>query len=440
VSTTAAQLPTTIVGESKLNRWLALLPIFLIALAIRVYWLPEIGFIGDIEHFAVWMQIMEDEGVLRFYDDEYRMGAWDRTYPPLSTFIFHGIRIGYESVYGDMPAERDVKRTPEFIRAMKMLPMIAELLIIVAVYTWLIDRSLLMRILIPGILAIHPGLIITTTWWGQNEAIYTMFLVLALLALNRDRPLLAWILFALAIMVKQPAVFLGPLLLVLTFRRYGLRTTAISMVSAGALCLAMFAPFMTATPPDVVLAPYLKASDAFPYFSNNAYNFWHGVATIEKGAYVPFEDRAYRDNRMLFDLITVKQASLIMFGSYILLIMVLAWKHHAQRHEFILAAALFFGLFTLPTQVHERYLYPAAVFLVIALAQDRRLWLPALGVALLYPYNLYSVAIWHQTRDIAAIGRMFPTLPTSIANTLLFALTVFMVLRPPNKALIRESN
>src|SRR5262249_19326214 len=54
-------------------------------------------------------------------------------------------------------------------------------------------------------------------------------------------------------------------------------------------------------------------------------------------------------------------------------------------------AALYFGFFMLPTQIHERYLCMAALLALIATAQDRRMWWVAAGLALTFSFNVLNV-------------------------------------------------
>jgi hypothetical protein len=49
----------------------------------------------------------------------------------------------------------------------------------------------------------------------------------------------------------------------------------------------------------------------------------------------------------------------------------------------------------LPTQIHERYLYPAAALSVIAIVQDRRMWFIAPVLALSFTTNVLAVADEH---------------------------------------------
>src|SRR5215217_5589620 len=65
--------------------------------------------------------------------------------------------------------------------------LLTELSIIVLAYWWARSRHKRPWI-IPCLLAVSPGLIANTMWWGQNDALVGLFVVLSLIALNRDRP------------------------------------------------------------------------------------------------------------------------------------------------------------------------------------------------------------------------------------------------------------
>lgn len=374
------------------RRWLPLAGVLLLALVVRLNFITDPAYRGDLRHFAYWVRVIEQRGVFDFYDPELRLGVWDRTYPPLSTLAFGGIL----HLNGWAPPTREALQYPNYIVLLKLLPVVSEIALIGAVYLWLLNRPVL-RWLIPGLLAISPGLVATSAWWGQYDAPFTLFLVLALIALNRDHPIIAWLLFGVAVLLKQPAIVLGPLLLVVTFRRYGWRTTALSMGLCGVLCVAVVVPFALRSPLVEVLSPYLRAGDAYPNLTNNAYNTWYALASLHKGGEVLFEDPQYRDSipviAALSSAITYKHVGLFLFGLFTLLLMTVFWRQAGERREFVWAAALFFGFFMLPTQVHERYLYPAAVLTLIAVAQERRLLWVAVALIPTFSYNILAVLI-----------------------------------------------
>jgi hypothetical protein len=401
------------------RRWLPLNALLLLALFVRLPSMAGYAHESDSRHFAAWMRVIDDHGVWQFYDADLRMDAQDRTYPPLSTLSFAAL----VSVNGFAPDPRFALDNPAFVILLKVFPVICELALVAAVYLWLIDR-LRLRWLIPGALAVAPGLIATSSWWGQYDAPFTLFLVLALIALNRDRPILAWLLFAAALLLKQPAAVFAPILLVVTFRRYGARKLILGMIGGGALYAAVSLPFVLNSGFADALSPYLRASDAFPYLSNNAYNLWFALATIHKGSVMLFREPAYADALTVLGGISYKLIGLALFGGFALLIAAVCWRQARQQREFLWSAALFFGFFLLPTQVHERYLYPGVVLLLIAVAQDRRLLLPALIAVLTYSYNIYAVTLtwlW----DVPIISPYGLALPTALVNVAVFCLLVY---------------
>src|SRR5690606_29757797 len=109
-------------------------------------------------------------------------------------------------------------------------------------------------------------------------------------------PVAAWIMFAIAVLLKQPALVLGPLLLVITYKRYGWRLAVMGLAVSGALCAIVIAPFALSSGLENALAPYLKAGDAYPFLSNNAYNFWYAVGSLQHhGIMVQFQDKTFSD-------------------------------------------------------------------------------------------------------------------------------------------------
>jgi len=400
------------------RRWIPLNALILLALFVRLPSMAGIAHEGDLRHFAQWMRIIDQQGVLQFYDPIYRMNIQDRTYPPLSMLSFDIL----VRAYGFSPDPRLALENPNFVVLLKIFPVVCEIALIAAVYLWLIDRPKL-RWLIAGALALAPGLIATTSWWGQYDAPYTLFLVLALMALNRKRPILAWIMFGLAVLVKQPAVVLAPILLVVTFRRYDWRKTVLGIAASVGVYAAVSLPFALSTGVENALTPYLRASDAFPYLSNNAYNLWFALASLHKGAVILFREPAYLDSIAMFGGIPYKWIGLLLFGSFALLIMAVCWRQMGEQREFVWASALFFGFFILPTQVHERYLYPAVVLLLIAVAQDERVAWTALLAVITYSYNIYAVTL-SDLWDIPLITPHGLALPIALINVVIFLFLV----------------
>lgn len=397
------------------RRWLPLVLLLTLALAVRLPFAPDPAYRGDLIHFARWIEAIDTHGLTHFYDADLRMGAWDRPYPPLPTYAFGLMR----QLYGSVPDPRMSLNDIPFVLMLKFLPLVAELALIAAVHLWLAERQTWLAWMIPGLLALHPGLMATSAWWGQYDAPFTVFLVLALISLNRDRPLQAWVLFALALLIKQPAAALAPLFLVVTFRRYGWRETALGIAAGVGLYALLTLPFALGSGLTDSFSPYLKASDAFPFFSNNAYNGWYGLAWLIKGGPMLFQEPQFRDSLPFLGPLTAKNVGFLLLGGFTLWMMVVMWRQAHERREFVWAATFFVGFFMLPTQVHERYLYPATVLALVAIAQDRRFWWPALGLIVTMSYNVLAVLVPNRWPGVDA-GTARYALSVAIVNLVIF--------------------
>jgi hypothetical protein len=122
----------------------------------------------------------------------------------------------------------------------------------------------------------------------------------------------------------------------------------------------------------------------------NAFNLWYVLSPHHN--VLPWPKERIADSQAVIGNITFKQIGLFLASIFVLLICVVAWNRFDQDREFVWAAALYFGVFMLPTQVHERYLFPALIFLIIALAQDIRLWPILAGTMYTFAYNVTWVA------------------------------------------------
>ena len=146
------------------------------------------------------------------------------------------------------------------------------------------------------------------------------------------------------------------------------------------------------------MRPFTGAVDYNSVVSANAFNLWL-LLTPSIWGLLPNDLRLIpTDKSLLLGTFPLKQVGLFLLGSYVLIIVVFIWKHAVEQREFVWATALYLGFFVLPTQIHERYLFPAAVLSLIAIVQDHRMWLVALPLIPSYTSNIvllpYEHFIW----------------------------------------------
>src|SRR5712692_7729221 len=70
-------------ATATLRRWGPLVLILGLALAIRVAYLPAVGFRSDIRDLGIFMDMMHSSGLLKFYNYSEL-----RVYPPITTALF----------------------------------------------------------------------------------------------------------------------------------------------------------------------------------------------------------------------------------------------------------------------------------------------------------------------------------------------------------------
>ncbi len=422
----SAQDTATAAGQPSRRGWRPLLLILALAVIMRVGYLPGIALITDIGYSAGWGAYVACHGLANLYQQpDYDSGQNVKTsnYPPVFMAML-GLAATTQDLIGPrIPDAENIflftARTPQFLALLKFFPVLGDLGLIVVVCAWLRQRSRWYW-LIPLLLAIHPAMIIDSAWWGQSDSLMTLLVMLTLLALHEDRPRSAWVFFTLAMLTKFQSVTIAPLLLILTLRRYGLRKVIAGLGISLLIAVPMLTPFVAVSGLNKALGPYLTAVGLYPVTTKQADNLWYLLSP--GGAEVS-------DAVAVIGPFTYRHIGLVMLALSVLVISAAAWRHADQKREFVWATALYFSFFMLPTQIHDRYLYPGAILALIAAAQDRRLWL--VGITSMYTQ---AANLLQATNPFQWLGLpfMIETTPVqiSVINVVLFIEVMRITLAP----------
>jgi dolichyl-phosphate-mannose-protein mannosyltransferase len=234
-------------------------------------------------------------------------------------------------------------------------------------------------------MAFNPAIIYDSAYWGQNDAIPAILALLAIAALSSGNVVAAWLSIACAVLFKPPVFVLVPLLVMypLTLasdaRRLALGWSCVGAAAACALTEALavlFFPHPTLWAAlDNLARQIVTGSSYFAVNSLNAFNVW--------AVFEPFfvSDRT----RFLF-------LSLHLFGDLLFCAAaaLICWRYAASRGAaglFQAAALLLLAFFLLLTEMHERYLYYAVIFLGVLLFRRAYRW-AALIASLTLLFNL----------------------------------------------------
>src|SRR5438876_6132881 len=198
-----------------------------VAIAVTVRWLllPTPGLPDDLGQFVLWVHGIATAGLTRAYDQNI-------SFPPVMVYVW-GVLAAIE------PAFRTVTNSADpFIRILMKLPAtLADFGLAAGVALALRSQP---RWAMAGFLGIllHPAVIYISAWWGQYESIYVLGALVAWLLAVRNRPGLAAVALAIAVMTKPQAV---PLLVPFAawyVARYGI-ARSVKFAAIGAVAIVL---------------------------------------------------------------------------------------------------------------------------------------------------------------------------------------------------------
>lgn len=366
-----------------------------IGVLVRVLLLPGPGLAGDMNEFASWIHGLATGPFGSAYDV-------DLTFPPVMVYVW-GVLAAVE------PAFRTVADASDpWIRVlMKLPPTLADVGLAAAVGFALRARP---AWAVAGALGVwlHPAVIDVSAMFGQYESIYVLFALLAFLLVVADRPALAVLLLATALMTKPQAL---PLLVPFGawfLAREGLMQTARLALIGAIWIVVLWLPFLAAGGP----AGYLRSiqlhqNELYGVLSLRSWNVWWLFQEVAAGgAFIS-------DQARVLGPLTLRHLGWALAGAAELLVFLAVYRTPSHRSLAIGLAASTLVAVMLLTTMHERYAYPAVVFLALVLAEARLRWLwAALGIV--FTLNLLAAV-----PPSPQVGELLPVAgPFGIAGSL----------------------
>jgi 4-amino-4-deoxy-L-arabinose transferase-like glycosyltransferase len=209
-------------------------------------------------------------------------------------------------------------------------------------------------------------LFVNAAAWGQFDALLSAEIVVALAALLAGRPVAAGLALGLALATKVLAVIVIPPVVVWIALRHGARPLAKSLAAAALVVALLAAPYVLAGGGRGVVSAYTGAVNYYPQRTIEAYNGWYLLDRFDifvRG--IPARE-ARSDDRRAIGPVTYRQLGVTAYAIYLLVVLALLARR-PQPDMLVLGSALaLFGFFMLPTQMHQRYIVPAAAVLTLA--------------------------------------------------------------------------
>ncbi|MCE5189545.1 MAG: glycosyltransferase family 39 protein [Eubacteriales bacterium] len=359
--------------EPVAKPYLALLILLIGAFVLRL--ILSLAFHGhptDLGCFMAWGNMMLD-GAGKFYTS----GAFT-DYPPgymyicgALSWICRALSIPYDS---------------EGMAFLFKLPStIADL-----IGTWLLYRMAKKQglsergaLLLAALFAFCPVLMFVSGAWGQIDSLLALLLVLVVWLLQSDRRILAGAVYGIAILVKPQALMLGPVLAVAFvadivngkqgwFKRLG--KTVLAVLAAVAALFVLSLPFQGTQNWDWLIQKYISTAGSYHYASIEAFNFGALIGGNWKTADMLFLGIPY----YLFG------TGMIVLSVAFCSVLYLFGRKRSKGALYLGGALAIVLIFTFGHYMHERYLLPALLMLLVAYSyyRDRRLLIAFGGMSI----------------------------------------------------------
>ena len=331
----------------------------------------DFAFDNDVHTFQFWAIMLWENGFAAFFPADFFSD-----YPPVYLYVLYVIGMirswfGWEIL------------SPMFNFVTFLPSMIFDLAIGYLVYKEVLKRSESEKfsLLAAGLWVFNPAIILISSVWGQVESVFVFMLFLSLIKLKDKKLMPAYVLFGLAILTKPQSLFLAPVYLYSAYdfitRHEKVSAIKYTAISIGAALLGMV---VVSLPFGIVetISQLIHGVGLYSHASINAFNMW----TLFGQNWVPV------DNTFLGIAMSVwgYAIAVTIIAASLCALHVDAIKHKG-RHIYLISAALIIAIFVFSVMMHERYMFPALLFLLMYYAER-------LEKHMLVLYSLFSLTFF----------------------------------------------
>lgn len=393
-----------------------LLLILILAFAVRFSLSWHTGYGFDIGVYQGWARSAVELGMAESYRTQVG-GNMTPDYPPFSITMLTGFGHVYKWMFGNFDLS-----SLSFRMFIKLPATFADMticaLLFFVVRKWKTTRKGYIAAIA---YALNPAAIFNTAVWGQTDAIYSMFLLAALVAWLYEKRDVCAVLLALSILTKLQGIVLFPLFAFLLFDpkkpKEMLRFATIGIFTFLVVCL----PFAMGGVVEEVMNVYLGSVGRYGQVTIGAYNFWWSLMA-DSGWQI-------ESTTKLFDILSFTKAGILIFG---MLYSVIVWMFHKQLRSvtnidayFYCSALLCAAFFLFLTQMHERYLFPFVVLGIPLIFMGRKIAAAYWAMVIAFTFNMMGVL--PVTVVDKALYRAFDAFDVFVAGTMVWMFIFLMI-------------
>lgn len=337
--------------------------LFSLILHLILAFFPGLTF--DMNYWFNWSERLQQFGFSNFYTTAERTD-----YLPGYLYILYF--LGFIKNYFHL---NDVSS----LYLLKLPGIFSEILLAAIIYLVLLKfRGLRTARLGLLFICLNPAFIFNSAIWGQVDSLLTLFLLLTITALSMNRLFLTGIFFGASLLLKPQALSILPVLFLNIICNFSASRFLKIFLITCLFILTFSLPFFGSHVVTGFLTHLQNTANEYPYNSLSAYNLW-GIFGFWIEDSHRFLGMTYYHWGIFFYLIF-----------WVIILLVYLKKNY---NLYIMTTLATLSFYYLPTRVHERYLYPALVFLFLCslILKNRTLIILALVLSFLHFINLLHV-------------------------------------------------
>jgi len=308
-------------------------------------------FYSDMGCWQGWTEVISSRGISHGYDNGANYMPLFMYFLWIIQFLMGGMMRFYQELY--------------FFKGFILLFDFGAVLIFL--FTLFTDRNRQSYFLA---LFLNIALLYNTLLWGQVDAVYTLFAIVAIYAAAKNKPIIALVFFILSVNSKLQGIVFLPLVILLLAQYYKekkfIKNAVLGIIVALVVQLLILMPFILSGTVNKVWFTITHSVGYYPAISMNAFNIWmfffpkyHHLQLMKVSNLGTFMGITYKLWGLLMFCIS---SAFVLFPYFIQLFTIQKNKKLLHWDTVVLAATLL-GLlfFYCNTEMHERYVHPAVI-------------------------------------------------------------------------------
>jgi len=275
---------------------------------------------------------------------------------------------------------------------------------------------------------LSPGIVFTSSVWGQIDSLLSLFLFLSIYFLvERSKPVLSWLSWGVALLIKPQALLLLPILVAVSVKKTSLNSLIKSILFLSLLILLLSFPFFPRNPLLGLPSLIISMGEDYHFTSLYAYNLWSITTGMWK-----------------IDTHYVLTGAILYVISAVLILIRLHRKGFTKKEVFLSSALASLAFFLFPTRVHERYIFPFFPFLLTAavLSKSKKYFYIFLISSLAFLINIYYPFAYYTKNYLSfpLLKKLTGSLAPLVAVTYLISFPLLLIDKLPKIRIKIKSN